>query len=418
MNIRKIIIYKMEKLNITRYAMSKILDASPANVYKYLDGGRRSVGAEKMVSIAKVIGLSSALALFEIEPVKDLIHHLDITQKNRAFQKAIFYLKYKCEYDTNNQNIHDHIESLSIAMLDVIPDFDILTPSTIVQYLSDYLIHDSIGETIIRKLLENKYNNLLDVEINYDFYIPLEGEIIYNSFIPFDNRRDLKEPTKEELMRMMNESRSPIIEEYYRRRLDIYYKYIKEEIPLKVAEEKLNLIDELEASYIKPKINDLDYIFYQIFNNEMVNYPIRIEEFNDQYNRTIRINLYDKIQSNNIEISLKYCFNQHQIPYKETKNTIIGVKINDNSISKVIPTDNYAVIELDANYENGDYVLVSIQKEDAVIAIIQKLQSYIGAGKIFIKYVSYNEAHENRTYNQDEIEVLGKVIDIITIIKK
>ncbi len=408
----------MEKLNITRYAMSKILNASPANVYKFLDGGRRSVGAEKMVSIAKVIGLSSALALFEIEPVKDLIHHLDITQKNRAFQKANFYLRYKCEYDTNNQNIHDQLESLSIAMLDVIPDFDILTPSTIVQYLSDYLIHDSIGETIIRKLLENKYNNLLDVEINYDLYIPLEGEIIYKSFIPFDSKRDKKEPTKEELMRMMNESRSTIIEEYYRRRLDIYYKYIKEEIPLKVAEEKLNLIDELEASYIKPKINDLDYIFYQIFNNEMVNYPIRIEEFNDQYNRTKRINLYDKIQSNDIEISLKYCFNQHQIPYKETKNTIIGVKINDNSINKVIPTDNYAVIELDANYENGDYVLVSIQKEDAVIAIIQKLQSFIGAGKIFIKYVSSNEAHENRTYNQDEIEVLGKVIDIITIIKK
>ena len=64
MNIRKIINYKLEKLNITKYALSKVLNTTPSNIYTFLEGGRRSVGAEKMLSIANIIGLSSTLALF------------------------------------------------------------------------------------------------------------------------------------------------------------------------------------------------------------------------------------------------------------------------------------------------------------------------------------------------------------------
>ena len=99
MDIRKIIIYKMEKLNITRYTISKILNASPSNVYKFLDGGRRSVGAEKMVSIANVIGLTSALALFEIEHVKVLIHFLNLDDKVNSFKKTCFYLNLRYEFE-------------------------------------------------------------------------------------------------------------------------------------------------------------------------------------------------------------------------------------------------------------------------------------------------------------------------------
>ena len=99
MNIRKIINYKLEKLNITKYALSKVLNTTPSNIYTFLEGGRRSVGAEKMLSIANIIGLSSTLALFEIEHLKDLINYLDINEKYNSFQKSCFYLNLKYEFE-------------------------------------------------------------------------------------------------------------------------------------------------------------------------------------------------------------------------------------------------------------------------------------------------------------------------------
>ena len=421
MDIRKIIIYKMEKLNITRYAMSKILNASPANVYKFLDGGRRSVGAEKMVSIANVIGLSSASSLFEIEHVKELIHCLNLDDKVNSFQKSSFYLNLRYEFDYFDYDEKEQLDSLSETLVDIIPNFDVLPTSTVLQFLSDYFLHtNDIGNKIVNILMTNRFNDITNAKTNFKTYKP------FHTNLDFDLDSIIIEAQKLEHKQHTNASNSNRLFgvnikepekaaqqlEVYQWRFDIYYRYINDEITLKIAEEKLNQLDEIESILYKPKINEIDYIFYQMFNNEIISYPPRYEEFNDQFNRLVKINLYESILHDGVDVSIKYCFKQYQIPYRNTKNTIIGVKINNDSSNQLI-TNNYAVVELDASFENDDYVLVSINKQTAVVGVLRKVND-----KYFIKNTSAFETYfESRTYTTEELKFFGKVIDVITLLK-
>lgn len=421
MDIRKIIIYKMEKLNITRYAMSKILNASPANVYKFLDGGRRSVGAEKMVSIAKVIGLSSALALFEIEHVKDLIQYLNIDNKDYAFKKSCFYLNLKYEFEYFNYDEKEQLDSLSDTLVDIIPNFDVLPTSTVLQFLSDYFLHtNDIGNKIINILMSNRFNNITNAKTSFKNYKP------FHTNLDFDLDSIIIEAQKLEHKQHKNTSNSNRLFgvnikepekaaqqlEVYQWRFDIYYRYINDEITLEIAEDKLSQLDEIESILYKPKINEIDYIFYQMFNNEIISYPPRYEEFNDQYNRLLKINLYESILHEGVDASIKYCFKQYQIPNTNTNNVIIGVRINNDNSNQLIAS-NYAVVELDSTIENDDQVLVSINKQTAVVGMLRKVND-----KYFIKNTSAYETYfESRTYTTEELKIFGKVIDVIALKK-
>jgi len=421
MDIRKIIIFKMEKLNITRYAMSKILNASPANVYKFLDGGRRSVGAEKMVSIANVIGLSSASSLFEIEHVKELIHCLNLDDKVNSFQKSSFYLNLRYEFDYFDYDEKEQLDSLSDTLVDIIPNFDVLPTSTVLQFLSDYFLHtNDIGNKIINILMSNRFNDITSTKTNFKTYKP------FHTNLNFDLDSIIIEAQKLEHKQHINTSNSNRLFgvnikepekaaqqlEVYQWRFDVYYRYLNDEITLEIAEDKLNQLDEIESILYKPKINEIDYIFYQMFNNEIISYPPRYEEFNDQFNRLVKINLYESILHDGVDVSIKYCFKQYQIPYRNTKNTIIGVKINNDSSNQLIAS-NYAVVELDATIENDDHVLVSINKQTAVVGMLRKVND-----KYFIKNTSAYETYfESRTYTTEELKIFGKVIDVIALKK-
>ena len=70
-------------------------------------------------------------------------------------------------------------------------------------------------------------------------------------------------------------------------------------------------------------------------------------------------------------------------------------------------------MELDASFDNDDYVLVSINKQTAVVGMLRKVND-----KYFIKNTSSFEAYfESRTYTTEELKFFGKVIDVITLIK-
>ena len=421
MNIRKIINYKLEKLNITKYALSKVLNTTPSNIYTFLEGGRRSVGAEKMLSIANIIGLSSTLALFEIEHLKDLINYLDINEKYNSFQKSCFYLNLKYEFEYFDYDEKEQLDSLSDTLVDIIPNFDVLPTSTVLQFLSDYFLHkNDIGNKIINILMSNRFNDITSAKTNFKTYKP------FHTNLNFDLDSIIIEAQKLEHKQHINTSNSNRLFgvnikepekaaqqlEVYQWRFDIYYRYINDEITLEIAEDKLNQLDEIESILYKPKINEIDYIFYQMFNNEIISYPPRYEEFNDQFNRLVKINLYESILHDGVDVSIKYCFKQYQIPYRNTKNTIIGVKINNDSSNQLVAS-NYAVVELDASFDNDDYVLVSINKQTAVVGTLRKVND-----KYFIKnsssFVTY---FESRTYTTEELKFFGKVIDVITLIK-
>ncbi|GEM_PF-3685832 len=421
MDSKKIIIYKLDKLGISRYRLAKILNISTANIYRFLDGERRSIGAEKMLTMANLIGYSSSLSLFEIEHVKELIHYLNLNDKVYSFQKSSFYLNLRYEFDYFDYDEKEQLDSLSDTLVDIIPNFDVLPTSTVLQFLSDYFLHtNDIGNKIVNILMTNRFNDITNAKTNFKNYKP------FHTNLDFDLDSIIIEAQKLEHKQHTNTSNSNRLFgvnikepekaaqqlEVYQWRFDIYYRYINDEITLEIAEDKLNQLDEIESILYKPKINEIDYIFYQMFNSEIISYPPRYEEFNDQFNRLVKINLYESILHEGVDVSIKYCFKQYQIPYRNTKNTIIGVKINNDSSNQLI-ANNYVVVELDASFENDDYVLVSINKQVAVVGMLRKVND-----KYFIKNTSAFEAYfESRTYTTEELKFFGKVIDVITLIK-
>ena len=421
MDSKKIIIYKLDKLGISRYRLAKILNISTANIYRFLDGERRSIGAEKMLIMANLIGYASSLSLFEIQHVKELIHYLNLDDKVNSFKKICFYLNLRYEFDYFDYDEKEQLDSLSNTLVDLIPNFDVLPTATVLQFLSDYFLHNNnIGNKIINILISSQFNNLTNAKTNFKTYKPFHANLDFDldSIIIEAQKLEYKQQTNITYsnrlfgLNIKEPEKASQLLEVYQWRFDVYYRYLNDEITLEIAEDKLNQLDEIESILYKPKINEIDYIFYQMFNNEIISYPPRYEEFNDHFNRLVKINLYESILHDGVDVSIKYCFKQYQIPYRNTKNTIIGVKINNDSSNQLIAS-NYAVVELDATIENDDHVLVSINKQTAVVGMLRKVND-----KYFIKNTSSFEAYfESRTYTTEELKIFGKVIDVIAIKK-
>lgn len=421
MDSKKIIIYKLDKLGISRYRLAKILNISTANIYRFLDGERRSIGAEKMLIMANLIGYASSLSLFEIQHVKELIHYLNLDDKLNSFKKICFYLNLRYEFNYFDYDEKEQLDSLSNTLVDLIPNFDVLPTATVLQFLSDYFLHNNnIGNKIINILMSSQFNNLTSAKTNFKTYKPfhanldfdLDSIIVEAQKLEYKQQTNITNSNRLFGLNIKEPEKASQLLEVYQWRFDVYYRYLNDEITLEIAEDKLNQLDEIESILYKPKINEIDYIFYQMFNNEIISYPPRYEEFNDQFNRLVKINLYESILHDGVDVSIKYCFKQYQIPYRNTKNTIIGVKINNDSSNQLIAS-NYAVVELDASFDNDDYVLVSINKQTAVVGMLRKVND-----KYFIKNTSSFEAYfESRTYTTEELKIFGKVIDVIAIKK-
>jgi len=371
--------------------------------------------------MANLIGYASSLSLFEIQHVKELIHYLNLDDKVNSFKKICFYLNLRYEFDYFDYDEKEQLDSLSNTLVDLIPNFDVLPTATVLQFLSDYFLHNNnIGNKIISILISSQFNNLTNAKTNFKTYKPfhanldfdLDSILIEAQKLEYKQQTNITNSNRLFGLNIKEPEKASQLLEVYQWRFDVHYRYLNDEITLNIAEDKLSQLDEIESILYKPKINEIDYIFYQMFNNEIISYPPRYEEFNDQYNRLVKINLYETILHDGVDVSLKYCFKQYQISKPNTNNVIIGVKISNDNSNQLIAS-NYAVVELEATFENDDYVLVSINKQKAVVGTLRKVND-----KYFIKNTSAFENYfESRTYTTEELKIFGKVIDVIAIKK-
>ena len=363
----------------------------------------------------------AAISLFEIQHVKELIHYLNLDDKVNSIKKICFYLNLRYEFDYFDYDEKEQLDSLSNTLVDLIPNFDVLPTATVLQFLSDYFLHNNnIGNKIISILISSQFNNLTNAKTNFKTYKPfhanldfdLDSILIEAQKLEYKQQTNITKSNRLFGLNIKEPEKASQLLEVYQWRFDVHYRYLNDEITLNIAEDKLSQLDEIESILYKPKINEIDYIFYQMFNNEIISYPPRYEEFNDQYNRLVKINLYETILHDGVDVSLKYCFKQYQIPKPNTNNVIIGVKISNDNSNQLIAS-NYAVVELEATFENDDYVLVSINKQKAVVGTLRKVND-----KYFIKNTSAFENYfESRTYTTEELKIFGKVIDVIALKK-
>jgi len=267
MDSKKIIIYKLDKLGISRYRLAKMLNITTANIYRFLNGERRSIGAEKMLIMANLIGYASSLSLFEIQNVKELIHYLNLDDKVNSFKKICFYLNLRYEFDYFDYDEKEQLDSLSNTLVDLIPNFDVLPTTTVLQFLSDYFLHNNnIGNKIINILMSSQFNNLTNVKTNFKTYKPFHANLDFDldSIIIEAQKLEYKQQTNIAYsnrlfgLNIKEPEKASQLLEVYQWRFDIYYKYINDEITLEIAEDKLSQLDEIESILYKPKINEID----------------------------------------------------------------------------------------------------------------------------------------------------------------
>ena len=422
MNIHRIINYRLQTLGITRYRMAKDIDATPANFYRFLNGERRTISAEKMVTLAEKIGLSNYSSLFELEKPADLINYLDTKSKQSSFLKALFYLSLIYDYHYYNlPDVDDVVLSLSDTINNYCESSEFLNHNSVLQYIADFLLYTKSETSPVAQLFINeRFGRIVDQDINYSQYHPFHDNLDFD-VDSFQRESDvLMELQNHDFEKDNNKFNINIPEPRkaaqlhcaYRWRVDIYYQYINESIDLGVAIQKLDEIEKIAEKLEIEPFGDFDFLFYQIFNGEIPELPILATSFYNITNRTRNIALYSKIVGRGMEFSLYHYLKPLRISFRETTNQIIGVLVPDDGVSKVLPKDTFALVELDTNIQNGDYALISINENDAIVARV-----YLLSEKILVEFNShYSDLYKDITYKNNEVTIFGKVIEGVSLI--
>lgn len=421
MNIHSIINYRLKALNITRYRMAKEIDSTPANFYRFLNGERRTISADKMVTLAEKIGLSNYLSLFELEKPKDLINYIDIHSKQSSFLKVLFYLGLMYDYHYYNiTDVHEIVDNLSDTINNFFSSESHLDANSVLQYVADYLLYSkSESSPIIELFINERFSNVIKQYVEFEKFTAFHDslEISVNSFLNEAERLmeyqdyDYEDYNDSIGLNIPEPIKAAQLQCAYSWKVDIYYYYLCEKISLEQAIQKLDELEQITEEFDIETFGDFDFLFYQMFNGEIVELPIPIKNFNNITNRTRNIALYSKFVSQGIELSLYHYQKPYRISYRETNNQIIGVQVNDDGVSKILPKNTFALVELEAKISNGDYALISINNNDAIIARIHLLSE-----KILVMYNShYKDRYQDKTYIADEITIFGKVIEGISL---
>lgn len=419
MNIQKIIKYKLAKLGISRNKLATLLSVSSPNLYKFLSGDRKYIGADKIIEMAEIVGLRNYAALFQTEHPKDLINFIDPQNKESSFEKSLLYLSilYDAQY-YNYENFKENVDSLSMMYADTLGVTRVLEPKEMIQFLSDILLYSyTLSSEIIKKFINYRMGDVYMYKSFYEHKPTYSIDSLSLSLRDFNikaKRPDYEEHDKSG--RALNfvipsEERLNIIKQIYKLRIDIYYYFINEQINREEAILKLLDLEKIEDNIFKPRFGDLEYTFFQIFNGEgdSINLDKTINTISNQYRN---INLFHEFDAKGLEQSYAYHCDIYQYYGNETKNLIVGLRINDESLNKKFAPGSYAIVELGKEVVNGDYAMVSINNQ---LAIIKKIK-YI-KDKNLIELYSDNEAvFPKITLPKNEVTILGKVIQGVTLI--
>lgn len=418
MDIQKVVKYKLSKLGISRNKLAKLLSVSSPNLYKFLSGDRKYIGADKIIEMAEIVGLRNYAALFQTEHPKDLINFIDPQNKESSFEKSLLYLSilYDAQY-YDYEDFKENVDSLSIMYADTLGVTRVLEPKEMIQFLSDILLYsNTLSSEIIREFINCRMGDTFKYKSFYEHKPAYNIDSLSLSLKDFNikaKRPDYEEHDKSGIalgFEIPSEERLNIIEQIYKLRIDIYYYFINEQINREETILKLLDLEKIEDKIFKPRFGDLEYTFFQIFNGE--GDSINLDKTNTISNQYRNINLFSEFDAKGLEHSYAYHRDIYQYYGKETKNLIVGLRINDESLNKTFAPGSYAIVELGKEVFNGDYAMVSINNQHAIIKKIKYIKD-----KNLIELDSDNEAvFPKITLPKNEVTILGKVIQGVTLI--
>lgn len=117
------------------------------------------------------------------------------------------------------------------------------------------------------------------------------------------------------------------------------------------------------------------------------------------------------IENGNIVINMKKCGFEIEAKNEQIVCNLskpISLKVEDNSMSPLIKANDEVTIEIKDRYINGDIIAVNVPKHKGI-----RIRQAVFLGRS-VELVPLNKEYEHKTYNKENINILGKVKKIIT----
>ena len=100
--------------------------------------------------------------------------------------------------------------------------------------------------------------------------------------------------------------------------------------------------------------------------------------------------------------------NKNEDDIDVTLSEVVSLPVTDNSMFPLIPEKSKITLKIEQNYQNGD--VLAIKTKDFDKAIVR----YVLFDNENVILTSLNKEYETLTYNLKDIEILGKVNQVIT----
>lgn len=420
MLIQQLVDFKLKEKNISKYQLAKMLSTSPSNIYRYLKGGLGMLGNEKIVALSEIVGIDYYHLLLGITPPKELVHFIDPTNQELSFQKSLFYLSLLHDsqiYDFDT--IRESLDSTVIALGDLAGNEFNTTDEISIQFLTDILLYSqNLPNQIIKEFINSRLTDLY----TYTSFDKHQLTDNLNNLSTKAIKEEVKKKHKndedevDELaialgFNPLSTDKINLLNSIYRRRIDVYYLYINGDLTINEATLTLSKLDNIEYKLVKPRFSEFEYILFEIFNEP----KLFSNHFGHSSGRTQARNLCLLQQLDPLGFEYSYQYIKELYPYlsKVSKNHIIAVRINDDSLNKILNKKSYAIVEMGGDVESGNYALISIKKQTPVVAKVTILPE-----KVVVEFNSTDaKKFTDKIYIKDEVRILGKVIDYITKIK-
>ncbi|MFS0594198.1 S24 family peptidase [Cytobacillus horneckiae] len=154
-------------------------------------------------------------------------------------------------------------------------------------------------------------------------------------------------------------------------------------------------------------INDHDTTEGYKIASKAENLIVNENTFN--YNQDYKIPIIGKIAAGSPIDAIQDVVDSIHPPYETTQiEDLFGLVVNGDSMNKIVPNGNYAILKKQSCVENGEIAAVAVNGDYATLKKVYKFTDLI-----ILEPYSYDESYTDQKYtnqNCDDIKIIGKFL--------
>jgi len=198
--------------------------------------------------------------------------------------------------------------------------------------------------------------------------------------------------------------RNEIIQVVFIWNTDIYFNYLNGNFTYQKTKNLLRMTNKFVNS-LDDNSEDFEHFTFQLFNFGIYN-GTQLFGYDDLFTPGMKsVTTYTKLYGSSSDIN-NVIAGEVFVPSSLSSKNLIGIIIKQNSMEREYPLNSIAVIERESDFNNGDTVAISINKDPFILSKVHTLTD-----KLLIEFVgSGSEKTTQLILDKNQVDVLGKVV--------